>query len=272
MVLRSSLFLSSLLLNSEAWVNLSDQEIRSLEQSDEILISKILDATTNTSNAFKYLELGIYPLKFEIMKRKIIFLQYLLQQDKSSMIYQVLQATQNNPIKNDFVKTCQQYLKDLNINLSFEQIAETSKWKFKKIVNEKISKAGFAYLLEKMSSQNIKHIKYENLALQEYLLDGNKNSSVAKFIFKARSMTLDIKMHRKWKYSDTTCIGCGSNRETGEEILACSGLGELEQGDSDKPYMYSLFYYGTTGEMVKLAKVMMKKLKVREKIKERLPD
>ena len=133
MVLRSSLFLSSVLLNSEAWVNLSDQDIRSLEQSDEILISKILDATTNTSNAFKYLELGIYPLKFEIMKRKIIFLQYLLQQDKSSMIYQVLQATLNNPIKNDFVKTCQQYLKDLNINLSFEQIAETSKWKFKKL-------------------------------------------------------------------------------------------------------------------------------------------
>ena len=113
------------------------------------------------------------------------------------------------------------------MNTTFEQIAETSKWKYNKIVNEKISKAGFAYLLEKLSSQNIKHIKYEKLALQEYLLDGNKSSSVAKFIFKARSMTLDIKMQRKWKYRDTTCIGCGSNSEAGKEILACSGLGEI---------------------------------------------
>ena len=70
LVLRSSLLLSSLLLNSEAWVNLSAKDIRSLEQTDEILLSKILDCESNTSNASKYLELGVYPVKFEIMKRK----------------------------------------------------------------------------------------------------------------------------------------------------------------------------------------------------------
>ena len=58
LVLRSSLLLSSLLLNSEAWVNLSDQNIRGLEQTDEILLSRILDSAANTSNIFKYLELG----------------------------------------------------------------------------------------------------------------------------------------------------------------------------------------------------------------------
>ena len=42
MVLRSSLLLSSLLLNSEAWVNLSDKDIRALERTDEMLLSKIL--------------------------------------------------------------------------------------------------------------------------------------------------------------------------------------------------------------------------------------
>ena len=55
LVLRSSLLLSSLLLNSEAWVNLSDSNIRGLEQTDEILLSKILDCDANTSNIFKYL-------------------------------------------------------------------------------------------------------------------------------------------------------------------------------------------------------------------------
>ena len=96
--------MSSLLLNCEAWVNLSDQDIRSFEQSDEILLSKILDSAANTSNAFKYLELGIYPVRFEIMKRKLLYLHYLLQQDKRSMISQVLKATRDNPIKNDFVQ------------------------------------------------------------------------------------------------------------------------------------------------------------------------
>ena len=42
MVLRQSLFLSSILLNSEAWVNYSEKDIRILERCDEILLSKIL--------------------------------------------------------------------------------------------------------------------------------------------------------------------------------------------------------------------------------------
>jgi hypothetical protein len=82
LVLRSSLLLSSLLLNSEAWVNLTDKNIRALEQTDEILLTKILGCDSNTSNVFKYLELGIYPVRFELMKRKILFLHYLLQQEK----------------------------------------------------------------------------------------------------------------------------------------------------------------------------------------------
>ena len=60
MVLRSSLLLSSLLLNSEAWVNLTDKNIRSLEQTDELLLTRILGCDSNTSNVFKYMELGVY--------------------------------------------------------------------------------------------------------------------------------------------------------------------------------------------------------------------
>ena len=39
MILRSSMLLSALLLNSEAWVNLTKKDIRSLEKTDEILLS-----------------------------------------------------------------------------------------------------------------------------------------------------------------------------------------------------------------------------------------
>ena len=99
LVLRESLLLSSLLLNSEAWVNLTDQDIRKLEQTDEILLARILDCDANTNNIFKYLELGVAPLRFEVMKRKVLFLQYILQQKKDSMIYKVFEATLNNPLK-----------------------------------------------------------------------------------------------------------------------------------------------------------------------------
>ena len=203
LVLRSSLLVSSILLNSEAWVNLTDKDIRGLEQTDEILLSRITDCEANTSNTFKYLELGIIPLRFEIMKRKIIFLQYVLKQEKSSMVYKVFEATCENPIKNDFVVTCEKYLKTLDIKLSFSEIAQMGNWKLKNLVKEKTQLAAFKYLTEQHRKQSkIQHIKYKSLDLQEYLLAGNKNINVSRFIFKARSQTLDIKMQKKWKYED----------------------------------------------------------------------
>ena len=187
-------------------------------------------------------------------------------------MYQVLKATMDNPLRNDFVQTCVKYLNDLKIDLSFDQIEKMSVWTFKKMVKERISEAGFSYLKEKVSKQNISHIKYDNLEIQEYLLDGNQNIKVAKLIFKARSMTLDLKMQKKWRYQDTTCIGCGVKDETGEEILSCSGYSDSKDDYGEQPAMYSNFYYGTTSEMVKLAKRVMKRLKEREKMKESMPD
>ena len=62
LVLRESLFLSSLLLNSEAWVNYNENDIRILEQYDEMLLARILDCDARSSNPLKYLELGIVPI------------------------------------------------------------------------------------------------------------------------------------------------------------------------------------------------------------------
>ena len=142
LILRSSLLLSSTLLNSEAWVNLSNNNIRSLEQIDEELLSRILECEPNTSNTMKYLELGLYPIRFEIMKRNILFLQYILKQEKTSMIYQVLKATWEKPIKNDFIQTCEKYLDVLDIKLSFQEIENMSVWSFKKLVKTKTRAAG----------------------------------------------------------------------------------------------------------------------------------
>ena len=102
-----------------------------MEQTDEYLLGKILDSESRTSNSFKYLELGIYPIRFEIMKRKVIYLQYILQQDKESMMHKVFKATLENPLRNDFVKTCQKYLEKLNMQILFEEIEKMSKVSFK---------------------------------------------------------------------------------------------------------------------------------------------
>ena len=70
----------------------------------------------------KYLELGAVPIHFQIMKRKLGFLQYILKQNKNSMIYKILQKTSESSVKNDFVYTCKKYSKTLNLEMTFEEI------------------------------------------------------------------------------------------------------------------------------------------------------
>jgi hypothetical protein len=102
------------------------------------------------------------------------------------MVYQVFKTTCENSIKNDFVKTCEKYLTTLEINLTFSDIQNMSKWKFKKLVKEKTLLAAFKYLTsEKNKQTKIKQISYEKLEIQKYLMDGNKNIETSKFIFKA---------------------------------------------------------------------------------------
>ena len=106
---------------------------------------------------FKYLELGVHPVRYEIMKRNILFLHYLSQQDKDSMIFKVLQTTRANPVNNNFDKTCEKYLKQLNIKITFEQLGAMSTWSVKKLVKEKTSTAAFKYLLEIKNKQTKYH-------------------------------------------------------------------------------------------------------------------
>ena len=96
----------------------------------------------------------------------------------------------------------------------------------------KTSEACFRYLINLKNKQSkISNIQYSDLSIQEYLLEGNKNNELAKVIFKARAKCLDIKIHKKWKYKDDVCIGCGKNSETEEEFLSCKGYKTL----SDTP-------------------------------------
>ena len=114
------------------------------------------------------------------------------------MLFKVLEATRENPTKNDFVKTCESYLEKLKINMTFEELGKLSKWSVKKMVKEKTHEAGFNYLLKEKNKQNkISEIQYSDLEIQEYLLEGNRKTKMSKVISKARAMSLDIKHTKK---------------------------------------------------------------------------
>ena len=77
-VLRNSLLINSLLFNSEAWYNVSNNDIEELEKADEALLRRILECPQSTPREMLYLELSCIPVRFIILSKRIMFLYYIL--------------------------------------------------------------------------------------------------------------------------------------------------------------------------------------------------
>ena len=90
---------------------------------------------------------------------------------------------------------------------------------------------------------------------------------MSKIIFKTRGKNLEIKMHKKWRYSDVICVGCGEKVESEEELLLYDGfLGNKER--STENIEYSWLFGSSVSLMVKVAKSIEMRLKVRKSLME----
>ena len=61
-MLRNSLFISSVLCNSEAWYNVTPEERDKLEQAHKNLLKRIMDCPSKTPKEMLYLELNCPPI------------------------------------------------------------------------------------------------------------------------------------------------------------------------------------------------------------------
>ena len=68
----------------------------------------------------------------------------------------------------------------------------------------------------------------------------------------------------------TSCVGCGVNIETGDEAINCSGFADNKKENIQRK-SYQLFFDGTVSEMSEMAKELIRRLKVRDKLLEGLP-
>jgi hypothetical protein len=58
--LRQAMLLNGVLFNSEAWHNVTDKEMRRLEEVDEYLLRSLVNGRANTPMEFLYLKVGPY--------------------------------------------------------------------------------------------------------------------------------------------------------------------------------------------------------------------
>ena len=222
LLLYNSLFLMTMLFNSQTWSNLRKQDIKALTTIQLKFLKRIVGVCSSTSNSFIFLELGVLPIEHEIGKRQIMFLHRILQLEEDDPVnimfwnLKLLHEAGESNWWSDVVRNMERY----NLVCDLDEIKTISKNAFSNRVKKAVIETAFTELKDSCRSlKKTADLSYQKFETQEYLL--KMFPSQAKTIFKWRSKTLDIKTHLTYKYTDTLCRGCGIAEESVDHVINC---------------------------------------------------
>ena len=214
-----------------------------------------------------YLELGLIPIRFIIMLRKLIYLQHILKQKtEQTLLYRFFKAQFDNPTNDDWVSNVAKDLVSTGIQLELIEIENMSEEKYKNICKQKVQALAFEYLIvKKENRKKYKSIKYDCLKMSKYLQEDDFGFTVKEKqnLFKCRMNDIDVKANRSWKYEDLNCMACNEpNRsETQQHVLVCEPLMEKNSKVTYIP-SYNELYSENIEEQVYTSVILCENLRI----------
>ena len=172
------------------------------------------------------------PARFEIIKKRLLFLKNILNEEPSSMIQRFVRLQFEKPKKGEWGAMCIENMKYLGIELTMEEIRALSKNRFMEILRKSIKEKALQYLLIKRGSKG-KEIVYQNLKMAEYLLPNNESLSISekRYIFAIRNRMVEIEVNFPQNKTETKCF-CGETMNM-NHIYSCK---QLNNENIEVPY------------------------------------
>ena len=198
LIMKESMLVSKLLSNSEIWYNITKDQYTKLERIDEMFMRRIYNVPISTPKESLYIESGCIPLKYLVKMRRCMFLWNILQLDKQELVYKFYTAQKLSSDKDDWIIQMEKDKKDMNLQLSDKQIANTSQEKFRDIIKRKLT----ALAIRNLNEIKSQHSKTENLTLTklcaaEYLKSKNLNKEETQTLYKLRCRMIKVRMNQK---------------------------------------------------------------------------
>jgi hypothetical protein len=272
-ILRNALLVSSMLCNSEAWYNVSKSEMDLLETVDNQFLRSVLKAPKSTPKEMLFLELGCIPFRELIRKRRILFLHYILNENKESMMFRFLQTQISNMKKKDWIFQVLTDIKELGLDLNLEDIKTMKKSKLKNKLNNAVKEKTFKDLQDKKNSHSkVMDIKHTKLEMQRYLKANKSKISQeeAQTIFRMRSRTTEVKLNFRGKHETFECDVCHEEDENQEHLLKCRQINKHKKNERNLPD-YEKLFGNNLKDQIEIAKCVIENLKIRKKLVETKP-
>ena len=112
----AKIFLNGTLVNMETWPHFTEKRLEYFEKIEQHYFRTLLKAHSKTPIETIYLELGVLPFRFHLIKRRINYFHVILNRDKSEITRQVIEAQRNNLLQGDFLSQVFSDLEMLDIN------------------------------------------------------------------------------------------------------------------------------------------------------------
>ena len=119
-----TLIRTSILYAAETMYNVKEQELRALEQIEESVLQEVFITKRSCLKHLMYLDIGLYPARYQVHRQMLNFLQYILQQPSGSLLYRMFTVQQENPTKGDWVSLVKKLVGQYDINLNMEEIKD----------------------------------------------------------------------------------------------------------------------------------------------------
>ena len=218
------MLVSVLTSNLEVSFNLSTKDLQLLIDVDNQLLRAALKTSAKSSHVLLLLELGVCSIDFILKKKRILYLFHLLTVEGMPLVKQVFEKQLLKTTFGDWTKTVTKDLEDLNINLSFSQIASLSKQKFKMIVSASTKRTCFQYLLrEKQKLSKGSEIQYTKFETQSYLKPGfGMSVENMRKIFHIRCREVFIKSNYPALFGDKKCPAPHAEIDQQSHVFDCS--------------------------------------------------
>ena len=120
----------------------------------------LLSLPCNTPKAMLYLLTGSIPIRYQLKRRRLVYLHNILNRNENSLVRKVFEAQIKNRKKNDWATQILQDLKAYQILLSMDEIRSMPEKKYKNLIKTITVKRALNFLNK---NQGSKCRKYENL-------------------------------------------------------------------------------------------------------------
>ena len=263
-LLHLSIFVNGTLTNVETWPKCSEARIEKFERIEQNLMRKILKAHSKTPIEALYLELGIIPLRFHLMKRRVLYLQTILMRDNDELTKKVVLLQKDTCLDGDFYP---QALANLNVlGITHDQLLE-SPGKLEERLKKTMNEAAYKFLIKKAQ----KHTKtrqecYQNCNGAPHYFDPRFTPEKANLLFRFRTRTFLVKnnFRNNYRNTDTLCPLCSSFNDSQEHIFECTRI--LQVHNQNITCSHEDVFSRDIDTLLEVSRILLKLVKIRENL------